>query len=126
MRSTRSGAPPRFLPYRSPEYWAVRSEFFVFQILFGFVPLLVAIFAFSSCGRAAARELLDPRDPIHRLGKPIDEEEARRGVVRQGGTIAGADEVCLLIHQYKAKNWTEDFRATAGGNATLEFNDGEQ
>lgn len=120
MRSTRSGAPPRLLPFRSPEYWTVRSECFVFNVLFGFLPLIVAVCAFQSCGREALGRLVDPRDPIHRLPQPLDKDEAARGVVRVGGKLTGPAEVCLLIHEHMAKEWKEDWRATVSDGALID------
>lgn len=120
MRSTRSGAPPRLLLFRSPEYWAVRSEFFVFNFLVGFLPLIIAFCAFQSCGREALGHLVDPRDPIHRLPLPLDKDEAARGVVRVGGKLTGSAEVCLLIHEHMAKDWKEDWRATTSDGALID------
>jgi hypothetical protein len=120
MRLTRSGAPPRLLPFRSPEHWAVRSELFVVNFLFGFLPLIIAVWALQNCGRAALGRLIDPRDPIHRIDQPLDQEEAARGVVRVGGKLTGSAEVCVVIHEYKTKDWNEDWRVTAGEGALID------
>ena len=119
MRPTRSGAPPRLLPFQGAEFWAVRSELLVFNGLFGLLPILAALAGFSSCGSAAAADLLDPDNPIHRLDEPLDRDEQRRGVVRGGGRIAGEPEVCLVVHEHKSKSWAEDWRGTYGGSATV-------
>jgi hypothetical protein len=121
MRSTRSGAPPRFLPYRSPENWVIASEFFVFELLFGLIPLIACVIGFQSCGRSATEELLDPGTPMHRLDKPLSSAEKARGVIRAGGRLSGAEEVCVLVHEYKSgKNWREDFRDTVGRAMKIE------
>jgi hypothetical protein len=122
MRSTRSFAPPRLLPYRSPEVWAIRSEFFVFQLLFGFLPLIACIVGFQQYGKSAVPDLLDPKAPMVRLAKPLNEEEEARGVLRAGGKLTGGEEVCVLVHEYKSgKNWREDFRATIGDSLKIDI-----
>src|SRR5262249_12784544 len=115
----RSGAPSRFLVFRSPANWAIRGEFLVFNVIFGFLPFFGAIFGFSAWGGAAVLALFDPVDPLHRLTRPLAPEEAARGAARLGGRIAGG-EVCLVTHEnHNGKSWSEDWHRAYGDGASI-------
>jgi hypothetical protein len=121
----RSGAPSRFLVFRSPEYWAIRSELLVFNFIFGFLPFFGMIFGFSVTGGTAALALLDPLDPIHRLARPVSRDEAAAGAERLGGRIAGGD-LCLVTHEnHSGKNWSEDFHKAQGEGASIRIEHAE-
>jgi hypothetical protein len=88
LRSTRSGASSRFLIFRSPEFWAPRSELVVFNGIFGFLPLLGALAGFSAVGAEALGHAFDPRDPLHRLTRPAA-ADPRPGAARVSGRLRG-------------------------------------
>jgi len=119
----RSGAPSRFLLYRAPEHWVLRGEHLLFNGLLGFLPLLGALYGFTSCGTEAARALLDPRDPVHLLARPLSPQD--RGAIHVRARIQGGD-VCLVTHEHLNKGWDEDWHGTAeqGGSLVVEHAEG--
>ncbi len=112
----RSGAPSRFLLYRAPEHWVPRVDLFVFNVLLGFLPLLAAVFGFGSCGRDAAKALLDPRDPLHVLARPLPPQDGSAVHVR--ARVQGGD-ACLVTHEHMNNGWQEDWSGTAEDGASL-------
>jgi len=70
MRATRSFARSRFWPFGAPEFTVPLSEILVFNLLFGFLPLVVGTVGFAVLARDAVVAALDPDDQIHRLARP--------------------------------------------------------
>jgi len=126
MRRTRSGARSRFWPYGAPEFTVPLDELFVFNVLFGLVPLVVGTIAFATMGMDAVEATFDHSDAIHRLA---DREPHVLGTVRGSGRIRSDDgqAVCVVVHQKDRgkSGWREDFRAIAPRDARVVMDSGE-
>ncbi len=118
MPPRRSGAPSRFLVFRAPQHWARLLSFVGINLLFGVLPLLSALVGFAIWGGAAVEALLDPRDPIQRLSRPLSADEAARGEVRVSGRVDGR-EVCVVTHEHQEKDWVEDWHVVDAEGASL-------
>ncbi|APR80932.1 Hypothetical protein A7982_06279 [Minicystis rosea] len=123
MWSSRSGALSRFLVFRSPAFWAPRGELVVFNGIFGFAPLVAAIVGFGGNGLAALQRVADRHDSLHHLARPVDAEEARRGVVRVAGTLRGGRVCTVTLEQWNGKSYDERWSGVLG-DARVELDAG--
>ncbi len=129
MKRTRSGARSRFLIWASPDCYAMRGDFFTFNLLLGFFPMIGALVGFTLMGLAGIDTLFDADAPMWRLRKPLSAKEKKAGRRYVSGKIRGREggqpPLCLVIHERKSgKSTVEDFRATLSNGAELLQKDG--